>query len=91
MKQLNYADGLQIYGVYNFEKYPDWDVLCADITTTAFYGFAFSKDGEFITGVYLKLPIVGEKIGYVYMPKEGFALHLKAISNYEELPLTSPL
>ena len=90
MKQLNYADGLQIYGVYNFEKYPDWDVLCADITTTAFYGFAFSKDGEFITGVYLKLPIVGEKIGYVYMPKEGFALYLKAISNYEELPLTSP-
>ena len=88
MKQLNYANGLQVYGVYHFEKYPDWDILCADITTTAFYGFAFSKDGEFITGVYLKLPIIGEQIGYIYMPQGGFTLHLKAISNYEKLPLT---
>ena len=88
MKQLNYANGLQVYGVYNFDGYPEWDILCTDISITAFYGFAFAKNGEFITGVYLKLPIIGEQIGYIYMPQGGFTLHPKAISNYEELPLT---
>ena len=88
MKQLNYANGLQVYGVYNFDRYPEWDILCTDISTPAFYGSAFAKNGEFITGVYLKLPIIGEQIGYIYMPQGGFTLHLKAISNYEKLPLT---
>ena len=86
MKQLNYADGLQIYGVYNFEKYPDWDVLCADITTTAFYGFAFSKDGEFITGVYLKLPIVGEKMVMFICQKRGLPCILKQFQTMKNCP-----
>ena len=43
MKQLNYANGLQVYGVYNFDGYPEWDILCTDISITAFYGFAFAK------------------------------------------------
>lgn len=69
-KMLDYAQGLRTYGIYSFTDYPDWKILVTDIPEEngKFYlrGLAFTEDGDFYTGVCLRLPLEGKEIDYIH-------------------------
>jgi hypothetical protein len=83
MEQLDRCKNLRVYGVYQFEKYPDWDIVVVDIGVNDFdekkylFGLAFSKTGFFQTLVTLSLPMIGQEVGYVYIPNIGYSLFLE--------------
>jgi len=82
MKSLDYCQGLRSYGVYAFDKYPEWRVLVTEIVSknnnqeNYLKGFAFTFDGRMETMVELKLPLMGQEVGYVYKPNFAYSLYL---------------
>ncbi len=82
MQELDYCKGLRCYGVYKFEKYPEWDVLVFDMDVdnqnrNYLKGYAFSLSGRFQTEVDLVLPLIGQEVGYIYTPNVAYSLHLE--------------
>jgi len=81
MKNLDLCKGLRVYGVYKLEKYPEWNIVCTDIKDydhfNSLEGLAFTQDGRFETMVSLTLPLMGQEVGYVYIPNVGYSLILE--------------
>jgi len=81
IKNLDLCDGIQIYGVYNFKRYPEWNILVINIYHYGEYnmldGLAFENNGKFVTKVALRLPLKGKEVGYVYGTNADFSLELK--------------
>lgn len=84
MTELDFCKGLRVYGVYHFDKYPDINILCTGIESNIdktgcnyLVGFMFTMDGRMQTMCTLRLPLLGQEIGYVYKPNKGFSLLLE--------------
>jgi hypothetical protein len=82
MKNLDLCKGLRSYGVYKFKDYPEWDIVCTNITEddrrgNYMTGLAFTESGRFDTMVTLKLPMKGQEVGYIYIPNVGYSLNLE--------------
>jgi hypothetical protein len=75
--------GLRCYGVYKFNKYPDWTILVHGFGENSLgewlEGYAFDDNGIFVTSVSLALPMDYTEIGYIYTPIKGYKLELKKI------------
>jgi len=77
---MKYQNGLRIYGVYRFDKYPDWNILITDLKENKviewFEGLAFNSEGDFLTGISLTLPMDYKEVGYIYIPNSKYKLQL---------------
>ena len=82
MEELDFCKGLRSYGVYHFDKFPDWNILLTDFSKdcngkNVLEGLCFSLDGRFETACSITLPLVGKEIGYIYIPNKAFSLYLE--------------
>jgi len=81
MQELDLCKGLRIYGVYHFEKYPGFNFLCLNINQAGednyIEAFAFTLDGRLDCKWTVRLPLVGQEIGYIYKPNVGYSLILE--------------
>jgi hypothetical protein len=67
--ELDVCKGLRIYGVYKFENYPDVKFLAIDFPEIQgenyIRGLVFYDNGKFNCLYTLRLPLIGEEIGYI--------------------------
>ena len=81
-KNLDLCNGIEIYGIYKFKTYPEWNILVTNIYKyneeyNMLDGLAFENNDTFVTKVELQLPLKGKEIGYVYGINADFSLELK--------------
>ena len=78
---MKYQNGMFCYGVYNFEKYPELNVICTGFGENDncewIEGLAFDLDGTFRTRVEFRLPLKYKYIGNIYLDDNGPKLNLK--------------
>jgi len=93
-------NGLRVYAIVIFDKYPEWRVLITDLnsrwdggygkekkTKESVSGLAFNNKGEFETGVSFDLPLKYKEIDYLLPYKESKSiLRLNLVK--DKLPIT---
>jgi len=88
---MKYQNGLSVYSIVKFDKYPEWNILITGFEEyqegESVTGLAFNNKGEFEVGVNLALPMEYKAIDYIYPCKnENTLLRLNLIK--DKLPIT---